>query len=227
MRKIFNYTWNDIDEEMITNYFMSYASAKDEKYEEFIDEAKEIVAEKAKVIVVYDSFPRAEFDALGFEGEVLKKAMANSESVYVTVSAIINEKEILDAVMGDPLVDFFAQSWMVAILNSLRDTINTAIIENELAGAKKLSSIWSPGQADIPLENQKIIFDVLKPEDLQITITKHMKMKPQMSVSGIMGTMDIECEEKYNSCDLCNRKEDCPGYNGITLKGQEFNRRLK
>lgn len=226
MRRFKEYTINNLDKELVTKYFDAYASAKDKKYEEFIEEARELVFEKAKIISVYDSFSREEFDGLGFEGEVLNNALSDSEAVYVTVSSIINEKEIYEAVMGDPLVDFFAQSWMVAILNSLRDKLGSDIIENDLAGDMKLTSIWSPGQADIPLENQKIIFDVLKPEDLGITITKHMKMIPQMSVSGIMGTMKLECEEKFNSCDLCDKKTVCPGYNGITLKGQEFNRRL-
>lgn len=227
MRRIKNYTLDDLDRDLVTKYFMAYSSAKDEKYEEFIEEARDIVFEKVKVLSVYESFPTNEYDSYGFENDLLKKAMAVTDSVYVTLSSIINEKEVYDVTKDDPIIDFFAQSWMVAILNATRDRLNLDLTREILDESHKLSSVWSPGQAGIPLENQKLIFDLIKPEDLGISITKHMKMIPQMTVSGIMGTLDINFEEKYNSCDFCERKKVCPGYNGITLKGKEFNRHLK
>lgn len=226
MRQVRNYSLADLDSDLVEKYFRSYSSAKDEKYEEFIEEAREIVYEKAKLVVVYDSFAAEEFDARGFKSDLLRRALIDDERIYVTVSSVINEKEIFDEVEDDPIIDFFAQSWMVAMLNGAREKLREDIVANEVADGFKLSSAWSPGQADIPIENQGIIFDILQPEDLGITITKHYKMKPQMSVSGIMGVRDEKLEEKYNSCDFCDRKELCPGYNGITLKGQEFNRRL-
>ena len=49
MRRIKNYTLDDLDRDLVTKYFMAYSSAKDEKYEEFIEEARDIVFEKVKV----------------------------------------------------------------------------------------------------------------------------------------------------------------------------------
>lgn len=227
MRRIKNYTLNDLDKDLVNKYFMAYSSAKDDRYDEFIEEAQELVFEKAKILAVFDSFPANEYAGYGFDSKLLNKAMADTQEVYVTLSSIINEQEIYEATKDDPIIDFFSMSWMTAILNTTREKLNKTITADELDASHKLSSLWSPGQADIPLENQKIIFDIIKPEDLGISITPHMKMMPQMTVSGIMGTLDIDFEEKYNSCDFCDRKKVCPGYNGITLKGQEFNRHLK
>jgi len=68
----------------------------------------------------------------------------------------------------------------------------------------------SPGSLkDWPLEEQKLLFDLLGREELQehlgVLLTDNYLMKPTKSVSGII----FPTEEDFISCSLCP-KENCP-----------------
>jgi cobalamin-dependent methionine synthase I len=46
---------------------------------------------------------------------------------------------------------------------------------------------FSPGQNNIPMDMQTQIFQVLKPEEIGVTLNDKFMMHPKKSVSGIFG----------------------------------------
>lgn len=51
---------------------------------------------------------------------------------------------------------------------------------------------YSPGYGDLPLTNQKIIFDILNLERLGLRITERFMLVPEKSVIAIAGVEGIE-----------------------------------
>jgi hypothetical protein len=87
---------------------------------------------------------------------------------------------ILDAVASETADS--ALDWMVDFINKL--------IRRE---GKKLTKMrYSPGYGDLPLTNQKIIFDILNLERLGLRITERFMLVPEKSVIAIAGVEGIE-----------------------------------
>jgi len=61
---------------------------------------------------------------------------------------------------------------------------------------KKLTKMrYSPGYGDLPLSNQKLIYDVLNLERLGISITERFMLVPEKSVIAIAGVEGVGCNE--------------------------------
>lgn len=85
-------------------------------------------------------------------------------------------------------------------------------MEAELKKEGRSLTRWlSPGSCDIPLEDQKIIFDAVDASLIEVALTESFLMVPRKSVSGICGLLPHDCGKSVadsNPCELCNKK-DC------------------
>ncbi len=68
----------------------------------------------------------------------------------------------------------------------------------------------TPGSIDWPITDQKILFNLLKPEKIGMSLTDSMLMLPQKSLSFVIGVSDepFGLDDK-SKCDYCHRKERC------------------
>jgi hypothetical protein len=87
---------------------------------------------------------------------------------------------VLDAVASETADS--ALDWLVDFINKL--------IRRE---GKKLTGMrYSPGYGDLPLTNQKIIFDILDLKRLGLEITERFMLVPEKSVIAIAGVEGVE-----------------------------------
>lgn len=85
------------------------------------------------------------------------------------------------------------------------DAVGSALAEGLAEAAEKyLQSLfsdseilprYSPGYGDLELGVQKILFEILKPESIGVTLTSSFMMKPRKSVSAICGRVLTQKEE--------------------------------
>ena len=68
----------------------------------------------------------------------------------------------------------------------------------------------TPGSIDWPIQDQAIVFDLLKPDRLGMSLTESMLMIPQKSLSFVFGISDspFGLNDK-TKCDFCHRKDTC------------------
>lgn len=217
------------DYEMLDRFFSNYTGvdAKNPapKFVNYIGPTREIMLRDAKIAVKYcvtDIIDRTgkglviENDQI-FAGEQIKKAYISAEQIILFVSSVINIDDIIKA-HPEMMEKYFIEYWAVAMLAVVREKLIKMLNKELAAYGKKLTSPWSPGQAQFRLENQKPLFEVLKPETIGVKLDKNMRMLPLKSVSGTLGIIPLEFEEELISCDFCEHARNCPAYKGKRWK---------
>ncbi|MBZ4645398.1 MAG: hypothetical protein PWR27_1489 [Petroclostridium sp.] len=133
------------------------------------------------------------------ESESLARLLEKSDEVLLMASTV--GKEIVqristevtggDAALG-VILDSVASQTADAGLNWMMDFINK-LIRRE--GKKLTKHRYSPGYGDLPLSNQKIIFDMLGLNRLGLKLTEKYMLIPEKSVLAIAGIEGIEEDE--------------------------------
>lgn len=134
-----------------------------------------------------------------FKSKGLSKLLKNSIEVVLMASTvgqdivdrIHDEVKNGDAALG-VILDSVASETADAALDWMVDFLNK-LIRRE---GKVLTDMrYSPGYGDLPLENQKTIFDVLNLDKLGLGITDRFMLIPEKSVIAIAGVEGIGSNE--------------------------------
>ena len=135
-------------------------------------------------------------NGLVFESSGLAKLLSKSIEVVLmasTVGSEITDKIHSEVESGDAslgvILDGVASETADAALDWMVEFINK-LIRRE--GKSLTRTRYSPGYGDLPLSNQKKIFDTLGLEKLRIGITERYMLIPEKSVIAIAGIEGIE-----------------------------------
>ncbi|MDK2800187.1 MAG: hypothetical protein PWQ70_1806 [Clostridiales bacterium] len=120
--------------------------------------------------------------------EVVLMASTVGKAVIEKISHEVNEG---DAALG-VILDAVASQTADAGLNWMMEFIYK-IVRRE--GKKLTKHRYSPGYGDFSLENQKVIFDMLKLDRLGLKLTEKFMLIPEKSVLAIAGIERIEANE--------------------------------
>ncbi|WP_027621570.1 vitamin B12 dependent-methionine synthase activation domain-containing protein [Acetivibrio clariflavus] len=147
------------------------------------------------IIEKNDKYVKLE-NGLTFEGTGLAKLLNNSIEVVLMASTV--RREITDKIHYEVengnasfgvVLDAVASETADAALDWMVDYINN-LIRREGKTLTKMR--YSPGYGDLPLFNQKKIFDALGLEKLGLSITERYMLVPEKSVIAIAGIEGIE-----------------------------------
>ncbi|HOM03435.1 MAG TPA: vitamin B12 dependent-methionine synthase activation domain-containing protein [Acetivibrio sp.] len=128
----------------------------------------------------------------------LSKLLSGSMDVVLMAATV--GKEIVDRIVDEinkdgafaVILDAVASETADAALDWMVDFINRMIRRE----GKKLTKMrYSPGYGDLPLSNQKLIFDTLNLERLGISITERFMLVPEKSVIAIAGVEGVGWNE--------------------------------
>ena len=119
----------------------------------------------------------------------LAKAMRGAEKVIIFAATV--GIEVDRAIAGyqktSEALAYMASSLASERIESLCDTLCKAL-SDELGGEYDLTPRFSAGYGDLPIELQRDIFSMLKPEKyIGLTLTESLLMSPSKSVSAIIG----------------------------------------
>jgi hypothetical protein len=140
-----------------------------------------------------------------FTSRVLRVNLEKSERVFAFVVTAGQELDEWSRPLEGNLQHFWAETLKESALEFAFDTLKHFLIERYQLG---LTAEMSPGSLpDWPLTQQKPLFELLGgAREIGVELSSSLMMRPTKSVSGIR----FPVEERFESCQLCNR-EKCPG----------------
>ncbi len=166
-----------------------------DEVEGYIEKALEIVELKGVgTILPIDKIKASKIilaEDITFESESLAKFLVDSQEVLLMaatsgskiVEAISKDsagKDVTSAVVFDAAASEMADSALSWIINYFNRQLSR---ENKQLTPKRFSA----GYGDFSLENQKIIYDILKLEQLGISLSDEYMLIPEKSVTAVAG----------------------------------------
>ncbi|MBR0597368.1 hypothetical protein [Sinanaerobacter chloroacetimidivorans] len=187
-----------------------------DKFKPFFDKTRKDSFETLKLDGIFESYEVEEIKDHQIRlcsGEVLESPMLarafrqSSELVFYVVS--VSGYEALDDAEENMIQKLFLDSWGTAVVEC-----GSLYLKESLAAELEKQGVYStfafsPGQHNIAMELQKIIFRLLEPEAIGVTLNNYCLMHPKKSVSGIFGIGQERYDEKIRPCDFCDHRETC------------------
>ncbi|MBO4365928.1 MAG: hypothetical protein J5804_06535 [Eggerthellaceae bacterium] len=190
----------------------------DEKYDTAVTDGRKAIDSSCRIAMVYDRLGIEERDndsvllssGHRLTGKMVSRAMEHANEMYLFVMMVDGYS---DFTADDIMVEYFGDTWATSYVEAAQ-----AMFAKEISGlvereGLKRTHVWSPGQATFGLQNQRVLFDILSPEDIGCTLTRRMMMVPVKAESGVIGVMPPDAEESLKPCDYCTYKATCPGSN--------------
>jgi hypothetical protein len=173
-----------------------------------LDEAQAIARPRALYRVAYvesRSEESVSLDGQAFKSRVLRINLEDVHRVFAYVATCGTELHDWKTSMDDMLQRYYADTINEIALSAARRALKAHLIERYRLGR---TATMNPGSlADWPIRAQRPLFALLgNPEEtIGVHLSDSMLMIPPKSVSGIR----FPTEERFESCQLCPRKE-CP-----------------
>lgn len=147
---------------------------------------------------------------LSLNGTLLPKIFKDCHSIMLYVLTVCNYDKIYEMCDDDIMLSFFADAWGSAYAECADSYFIEKLAEEFHQKQVYVTNSHNPGQHLFPLENQKIIFELLQPDNIGLTLTDSCLMMPSKSISGIIGLSNIPQDISKVSCDYCNLRDTCP-----------------
>ena len=145
-------------------------------------------------------------ETVEFTSTQLAKTLKNAEEIVCFVGTIgtgvedevnrlLNKQKLADAYILDAMASVAVEN----MIDRFQD-----LMENRFSDEDRTVTLrFSPGYCDWPVTQQKELFDIFNPKQLNVELLDSCLMKPRKSVSGVFGITPQE-SESYNPC------RDCP-----------------
>lgn len=207
-------------------YFISQTKADPKQaskaYQKAITKTQNLCMEHLKCFVKYTFLDISEIsdtqitlsDGSILKGSILPKVLSTCQQVLLYVLTLNGFQDLADHT--EKIIDqFFLDAWGTAYTQALDNDFNHQMRTEQKNNGHYTTISWNPGQAKLPLQNQEVLFRILKPEDIGLTLTSSKMMSPLKSLSGIVGISTEPQDESLISCDFCSMNQTCPlAYSG-------------
>ena len=138
--------------------------------------------------------PVITFSKYKIESKDLAANLKDCNSIYLFAATLGSavDKEIQKASRINPALAVMLQAAGAMFIESYCDTLQNELLEEEKKDCNEFVPRYSPGYGDVPLENQKIFFEVLQCEkNLGLTLTSSLLMMPEKSVTAFIGIKNL------------------------------------
>jgi len=153
-------------------------------------------------------------DSVVFQSGVLAQLLGQCEKVAVFVLTIGNRlEEMVCQLTEDKLIVQAAVLDAIGsgVAETVADFVQDRITEEASANGLCVSRRFSPGYCDWDINQQRMVFQAMNGNSVDVRLTNRCLMLPQKSISGIIGIGSCDSNAKnYNPCNTCKR-QDCPG----------------
>jgi len=104
----------------------------------------------------------------------------------------------------------FLDGWGTALVEcayaQMRDNLAEELKKRDLY----TTCFWSPGQHEVDIKLQDPVFQILRPQEIGITLNSSYMMHPKKSITGLFGIRTNKLAEDIRPCDICPLRESCP-----------------
>lgn len=193
--------------------YLGIRGKPDPETERNLERCAEAVAASARPMAVWRLFETGADGLLkgtGFrpEGEDIRRVIRGGSVILMAATLGAETERLIRRAQGMNMADAL-----------MMDALASAAVENvcdnlcadlaEYMAPRKLTPRFSPGYGDFPLEQQKIVCEVLNVgRRIGITLTPGGLMIPQKSVTALIGVREKD-GEKPGGCAECRIREEC------------------
>lgn len=197
-----------------------------ERYRKVYDKTRKDIFDTMKISAVVASYEieTVTDDSVRLKnGAVLESTMLarafrrSTELVFYVVGAAGYED--LDEAEENMAAKLFLDAWGTAVIDCASEQLKRNISKELEKQGIYSTFAFNPGQHNVSMEIQKVIFGLLAPEEIGVTLNEHYLMHPKKSVSGIFGIGPDRDEERLRPCDFCELRENCSSaYSGDVIE---------
>jgi hypothetical protein len=144
-------------------------------------------------------------ETVEFTSAKLAKTLQNSEKIVCFVGTIGTgvEKEINSLLGKQKLADAYILDAMASVaVENMIDRFQDFMEDKFSSEDRTVTLRFSPGYCDWPVTQQKKLFKIFDPRELDIELLDSCLMKPRKSVSGVFG-ITPQNSVSYNPCREC------------------------
>ncbi|MEN8209273.1 MAG: vitamin B12 dependent-methionine synthase activation domain-containing protein [Candidatus Fermentibacteria bacterium] len=229
MRSIVNFASEDVfidRASILSSQGIPEDAELSENFERIYGEAEELFRELAEPAGILCGVSTSQFEDV-FRGEGLNEPSNPVEDIYRKSSFLALFAVTLGAVLSESVSELFdngnyASGYMLDSVSSFASDklteLAAAYLESVLAAEEPVPSSmrilsYSPGYCGWNISGQKRLFEVLRPQEIGITLNESYLMSPIKTVSGVLIAGSGEIHKFVNSypfCDACTTKS-CVG----------------
>lgn len=179
-----------------------------EAMDELLDKCEEKILSEASPKYLYKSVTLPENSLI--KGDAVKAHLKDCESAVIlcaTIGAKV-DKLIRRASVEDMAQAVVLDAMASSAVEQICDKLD-GIIAEEYRG-KYLTSRFSPGYGDYPIELQKSFLQLLDaPRKIGLCASESSLLTPAKSVTAIIGISGKPLEKRRSGCISCNLRETC------------------
>jgi hypothetical protein len=157
-----------------------------------------------------------------FTGKILARVLKGSDLAVVyaaTLGPELDQESSRLAAGGDVLSSVLLDTAGTLILAKASISFISKVFDAQAAPhGCAVTPPFGPGQCRWDLAEQRVLFDLISPSRIGITLTDTYLMIPKKSVSGILGIGRPGEIFTTAPCKICDRK-DCPGRSMFEIMG--------
>lgn len=187
------------------------------KYGDGVEAARKAISENLEVVILFncENIKEVGDDKVTLEsgytyvGDMPPRILKDSVRVINYIITLSGFDKLKNS-MTDMMAQYFMDAWGTAFVEAAQDWFGDYVkLEVSKEGMKR-THLWSPGQHNFGLSNQRTLFGILTPEDAGCSLTRTLMMVPVKSVSGIIGITSPDVKKHLLPCDFCKLAATCP-----------------
>ena len=187
------------------------------KFKKAFDSTKNIANDKFKMKAIYESYELDEIDGdvlklkngTVLESKVMSEMFRGSFELVFYIVTLYGYEEV-DEAEENMFNKLFLDNWGTAYIECADIWVTKTIAKGLEEEGIYATHSFSPGQSDIPLEMQTPIFELLRPDEIGVSLNDKYMMHPKKTVSGILGLKREKDENRIRPCDICELRDTCP-----------------
>jgi hypothetical protein len=186
--------------------------------QEVLEEARGMLAPAALYIVLPVRDFRHQRVALEggavsvFEGPLVGQALAGATEVALavcTTGPALDERMTAMSAAGDTVRALALDGAGNAAVAEVTRMVSERICAEASTRGLRTGMRASPGQEGWPLEQQRVLFDLVPADEIGVRLNESCLMLPRKSVSFVVG-LGLEMRADAVTCDFCSKRERCP-----------------
>ncbi|MDD3315495.1 MAG: hypothetical protein PHH05_08390 [Syntrophaceticus sp.] len=148
-----------------------------------------------------------------FQSEHLCKLVSGADKLMVMCSTIgpaLESKVKELGNNGDMLKQYLLDIYGASAAGILMDSLYKTIVKDYTDTGYGVTVQLQPGQLDWNVSAQQVVFRLLSPEKIGVTLNDGNMMTPVKSTTGVFGIGDVEkVKEGHLACKVCPKRDSC------------------
>lgn len=179
-----------------------------------LDEAQSLLAPAA----LYTILPVRDFQhqrvtldgGAVFEGPLVARALAGATQVALAVCTVgpALDERVTALFTENPVRALALDGAGIAAVGGIARLASERVREEAAARGLRIGMRAEPGQEGWPIQQQRVLFDLLPAEEIGVRLTASCLMLPRKSLSFVVG-LGPEMQPDAVTCDFCSKRERC------------------